>query len=52
MNVIFKEKISEQSDTGVAENITLLPGISIERDKGEGIKLIPAEYFSASGLLH
>lgn len=40
VNVVSREKISELPDANAAEAIARLPGISIERDAGEGTKVV------------
>lgn len=40
VNVVSKDKLKELPDANAAESIGRLPGISIERDAGEGTKVI------------
>lgn len=40
VNVVSKDKIEELPDANVAESIGRLPGISIQRDAGEGSKVV------------
>jgi len=40
VNVVSREKISELPDANAAEAIARLPGISIQRDAGEGSKVV------------
>ncbi len=40
VNVVSKEKISELPDANAAEAIARLPGISLQRDAGEGTKVV------------
>ena len=40
VNVVSKDKIQELPDANAAESIGRLPGISIERDAGEGTKVV------------
>jgi len=40
VNIVSKDKIDELPDANVAESIGRLPGISIQRDAGEGSKVI------------
>ena len=40
VNVVSKDRIQELPDNNAAESISRLPGISIERDAGEGSKVV------------
>lgn len=40
VNVVSKDKIEELPDANVAESIGRLPGISLQRDAGEGSKVV------------
>ena len=40
VNVVSKDRIQELPDNNAAESISRLPGISMERDAGEGTKVI------------
>jgi TonB-dependent receptor len=40
VNVVSKDKIQELPDQNAAESIGRLPGVSIQRDAGEGTKLV------------
>lgn len=40
INVVSAERIQELPDANVAESIARLPGISVERDAGEGQKIV------------
>lgn len=40
INVVSKDKIQELPDQNAAESVGRLPGISVERDAGEGTKVI------------
>lgn len=40
VNVVSKDKIDELPDANVAESIGRLPGISLQRDAGEGSKVV------------
>ncbi|GAH16092.1 unnamed protein product, partial [marine sediment metagenome] len=40
VNVVSKEKIRELPDANAAEAIARLPGISLQRDAGEGTKVV------------
>ncbi|MGD8782316.1 MAG: TonB-dependent receptor [Ignavibacteria bacterium] len=40
VNVVSKDKLQELPDANAAESIGRLPGISIERDAGEGTKVV------------
>jgi TonB-dependent receptor len=40
VNVVSKDKIQELPDQNAAESIGRLPGVSVQRDAGEGTKLI------------
>lgn len=40
VNVVSKDKIEELPDANAAESVGRLPGISIERDAGEGTKVV------------
>ena len=40
VNVVSKDKIEEMPDANAAESVGRLPGVSIERDAGEGTKVI------------
>lgn len=40
VNIVSKDKIEELPDANVAESIGRLPGISIQRDAGEGSKVV------------
>ena len=40
INVVSKDKIEEMPDANAAESVGRLPGVSIERDAGEGTKVV------------
>jgi TonB-dependent receptor len=40
VNVVSKDRIQELPDNNAAESVSRLPGISIERDAGEGSKVV------------
>ncbi len=40
VNIVSKDKIQELPDQNAAESLARLPGISLERDAGEGLKVV------------